>query len=101
MLCRWVAFGQSPARTTSSSSFSIHQSAFGISSAFCPLPSALCFATLLPCNTYTPAATRWMRFRKGLLAEQGIDAIVQGAALQETWGGLNLTAESLPSVWVG
>lgn len=39
-------------------------------------------------------------FLRGLLEEEGIRAVVQGEALQETWGNLNLTSESLPSVWV-
>src|SRR4051794_1414390 len=39
-------------------------------------------------------------FVKGLLDEEGIRAIVQGEALQETWGNLPLTPKSLPSVWV-
>lgn len=39
-------------------------------------------------------------FLCGLLKQEGIKAVVQGEALQETWGNLNLTTESLPSVWV-
>lgn len=39
-------------------------------------------------------------FLRGLLEQEGIRAVVQGEALQETWGGLNLTSETLPSVWV-
>jgi hypothetical protein len=39
-------------------------------------------------------------FLRGLLEQEGIRAVVQGEALQEAWGSLNLTSESLPSVWV-
>ena len=39
-------------------------------------------------------------FLRGLLEQDGIRAVVQGEALEETWGNLNLTRESLPSVWV-
>ena len=39
-------------------------------------------------------------FVKGLLRQEGIEAIVQGEALGEVWGTLPLSTESLPSVWV-
>lgn len=39
-------------------------------------------------------------FLRGLLEQEGIRAVVQGEALQETWGNLNLSKESLPTVWV-
>jgi len=37
---------------------------------------------------------------RGLLAQEEIRAVVQGEALEETWGDLNLSPEALPSVWV-
>lgn len=37
---------------------------------------------------------------KGLLASYGISAVVRGEALFAARGGLPLTAETLPSVWV-
>jgi len=39
-------------------------------------------------------------FVKGLLQQEGIEAIVQGEALEETWGDLPLSPKALPSVWV-
>ena len=51
-------------------------------------------------QVYTGRDEMDANFLKGLLVEEGIGAIVQGEALQETWGDLNLTAKSLPSVWV-
>src|SRR5688572_21553267 len=39
-------------------------------------------------------------FLAGLLEQEGIRATVQGEALQETWGGLNLSKASLPTIWV-
>ena len=51
-------------------------------------------------QVYTGRDEMDANFLKGLLVEEGIEAIVQGEALQETWGDLNLTAKSLPSVWV-
>lgn len=51
-------------------------------------------------HVYTARDPMDAHFVMGLLQQQGIEAIVQGEALQEAWGGLNLTAETLPSVWV-
>ncbi|MDB5295537.1 MAG: hypothetical protein JWO31_1520 [Phycisphaerales bacterium] len=39
-------------------------------------------------------------FLKALLVQEGVRAVVQGEALQEAWGNLNLTRDSLPTVWV-
>lgn len=39
-------------------------------------------------------------FVRGLLSEQGILGVVQGALLQEVWGGVPISNEGLPSVWV-
>jgi len=39
-------------------------------------------------------------FVRGLLLEQGIVGVVQGALLQEVWGGVPISKEGLPSVWV-
>lgn len=51
-------------------------------------------------NIYTARDAMDANFLRGLLEQEGIKAVVQGEALQETWGNLNLTAASLPSVWV-
>lgn len=51
-------------------------------------------------HVYTGRDELDAHFVKGLLLQQGIVSVVQGGALQETWGGLNLTDEALPSVWV-
>ena len=51
-------------------------------------------------HVYTARDEMDAHFVKGLLEQEGIQATVQGEALQETWGNLNLTDESLPSVWV-
>jgi len=39
-------------------------------------------------------------FVKGLLFEEGIIGVVQGALLQEVWGGVPISKDGLPSVWV-
>src|SRR5258707_13713195 len=39
-------------------------------------------------------------FVRGLLEVEGIPAVVEGEPLQQTWGNLPLTPNSLPSVWV-
>ena len=39
-------------------------------------------------------------FVRGLLEREGVNAVVQGESLQETWGGLPLSNENQPSVWV-
>ena len=49
---------------------------------------------------YTARDEMDANFVKGLLRQEGIEAIVQGQALGEVWGNLPLTAKSLPSVWV-
>jgi hypothetical protein len=51
-------------------------------------------------HVYTARDAMDANFLRGLLEQEGIRAVVQGEALQETWGNLNLTSESLPSVWV-
>src|SRR5688572_10772764 len=51
-------------------------------------------------HVYTARDSMEAHFVRGLLQQEGIDAVVQGEALQETWGNLNLNDESLPSVWV-
>lgn len=51
-------------------------------------------------KVYTARDAMDANFLRGLLEQEGIKAIVQGEALQETWGNLNLTSESLPAVWV-
>ena len=51
-------------------------------------------------HIYTARDAMDANFLRGLLEQDGIKAVVQGEALQETWGNLNLTSESLPSVWV-
>ena len=51
-------------------------------------------------HVYTARDSMDAHFMKGLLEQEGINAVVQGEALQETWGDLPLTSESLPSVWV-
>lgn len=51
-------------------------------------------------HLYTARDAMDATFLRGLLEQEGIRAVVQGEALQETWGNLNLTQESLPSVWV-
>jgi hypothetical protein len=51
-------------------------------------------------HVYTARDGLDANFLRGLLEQEGLRAVVQGEALQETWGSLNLTQESLPSVWV-
>ena len=51
-------------------------------------------------HVYTGRDEIEAQFVKDLLAEEGISATIQGAPLQETWGGLNITDNALPSVWV-
>jgi len=51
-------------------------------------------------HVYTARDEMDANFVKGLLRQQGIEAIVQGEALGGVWGTLPLGAESLPSVWV-
>ena len=51
-------------------------------------------------HVYTARDEMDANFVKGLLQQEGIEAIVQGQALGEVWGNLPLTAKSLPSVWV-
>ncbi len=51
-------------------------------------------------HIYTARDAMDAHFLVGLLQEEGIEAVVQGEALEGTWGGLPLTSESLPSVWV-
>jgi hypothetical protein len=51
-------------------------------------------------HVYTARDALDANFLKGLLEQEGIDSVVQGEPLQETWGSLPLSDESLPSVWV-
>src|SRR4051812_3062397 len=51
-------------------------------------------------HVYTARDAMDAHFVRGLLEQEGIKAVVQGEALQETWGGVPVSAESLPSVWV-
>ena len=51
-------------------------------------------------HVYTARDSLDANFLKGLLEQEGINSVVQGEPLQETWGSLPLTDESLPSVWV-
>lgn len=51
-------------------------------------------------HVYTGRDEMDAHFVRGLLEQEGIEALVQGEALQEAWGGLPLSAENLPSVWV-
>jgi len=51
-------------------------------------------------HVYTARDEMDANFVKGLLNQQGIQAIVQGQSLGEVWGSLPLSAESLPTVWV-
>ena len=51
-------------------------------------------------HVYTARDEMDASFVQGLLRQEGIDAVVQGASLGEVWGTLPLSAESLPSVWV-
>ena len=39
-------------------------------------------------------------FLKGLLGEAGIEAVVEGEALEQVWGNLPLSSASVPTVWV-
>src|ERR1700761_6852039 len=49
---------------------------------------------------YTAQNEMDAHFLKGLLAEEGIEAIVQGEALEQVWGNLPLTQTARPTVWV-
>ncbi len=51
-------------------------------------------------SVYTARDAMDAHFLKGLLEQEGIEAVVQGEALQEAWGNLPLSDSSLPSVWV-
>ncbi len=51
-------------------------------------------------HVYTARDSMDAHFVKGLLQQEGIRAVVQGEALQETWGGVPIGSEGLPSVWV-
>ena len=51
-------------------------------------------------HVYTARDAMDAHFVKGLLEQEGIEAVVQGEALQETWSNLPLSAESLPTVHV-
>jgi hypothetical protein len=51
-------------------------------------------------HVYTARDAMDAHFVRGLLEQEGVRAVVQGESLQETWGGLSLSAENLPTVWV-
>jgi hypothetical protein len=51
-------------------------------------------------HVYTARDSMDASFVKGLLRQEGIEALVQGEALGEVWGTLPLSSESLPTVWV-
>ena len=51
-------------------------------------------------HVYTARDEMDANFVTGLLRQEGIEAIVQGQALGEVWGGLPLSDKSLPTVWV-
>src|SRR4051794_20929617 len=51
-------------------------------------------------HVYTARDSMDVHFVKGLLEQEGITAVIQGEALQDAWGGLPLSTESLPSIWV-
>jgi putative signal transducing protein len=39
-------------------------------------------------------------FLQGLLAEEGIEAVIQGEALEEVWGDLPLSQRTVPTLWI-
>lgn len=51
-------------------------------------------------HLYTARDAMDANFLCGLLTQEGVRAVVQGEALEGAWGNLNLSSESLPSVWV-
>ena len=51
-------------------------------------------------HVYTARDEMDANFVKGLLRQEGIEAVVQGEALGEVWGNLPVSSNSLPSVWV-
>jgi hypothetical protein len=51
-------------------------------------------------HVYTARDEMDASFVRGLLQQEGIEAVVQGQALGEIWGNLPLSAESSPTVWV-
>ena len=51
-------------------------------------------------QVYTARDAMEAHFVKGLLEAEEIAAVVQGEALEETWGDLPLSGKALPSVWV-
>jgi hypothetical protein len=51
-------------------------------------------------HVYTARDAMDAHFVRGLLEQAGLRAVVQGENLQETWGGLSLSQENLPTVWV-
>lgn len=51
-------------------------------------------------HVYTARDAMDAHFVKGLLEQEGIEAVVQGENLQGTWGDLPLSAENLPNVHV-
>ena len=51
-------------------------------------------------HVYTARDAMDAHFVRGLLEQAGLKAVVQGESLQETWGGLSVSDENLPTVWV-
>ena len=51
-------------------------------------------------HVYTARDAIDAHFVRGLLEQAGLRAVVQGESLQETWGGLSVSAANLPTVWV-
>jgi hypothetical protein len=39
-------------------------------------------------------------FLQGLLAEEGIEAVIQGEALEEVWGDVPISQRTIPTLWV-
>lgn len=39
-------------------------------------------------------------FLQGLLNEEGIDSVIQGEAMERVWGGVPVTDQTTPTLWV-
>ena len=51
-------------------------------------------------HVYTARDEMDASFVQGLLRQEGIEAVVQGAALGGVWGTLPMSNETTPTVWV-
>lgn len=51
-------------------------------------------------HVYTARDEMDANFVKGLLRQEGIEAVVQGEAMEAAWGTLPMGDSSLPGVWV-